>query len=351
MKEGGRTTGGAALAAAAHGAPARSAKLPPSPSTTLCLPQQQRARQRAAEKAIVDQDAAILQRLLGGPPAPPTDSQVQPQAQPQPQQEASPRILQPAPPPPAALEGCLSSVTLQSLMPSAQPSQQQQQSPLAVQASCSWSGGGPLAAEPSALTAYITRLEEHSSLMERQLTHLQASTSGGSAADRTPFPAPLRSARHPLAPGRREVFVLSKWLEVRPWGSLAAKGGWCGCRGASRVPAGLRPAAGRQKPLTHHLSPTTPLAPAPPRTAPLRPRRSASTPPLHARTSARRWSTSCCWRPPRRGSCTGRRMLSWRARWVRGRVGEAEGGGQSRLQRMAANGGDSAGWGFHVRRR
>jgi hypothetical protein len=64
-----------------------------------------------------------------------------------------------------------------------------------------------LAAEPSVLTAYIVGLEASSNVVQRQLTHLQASTSTGTSGS-----VPFHSACH--APGRREVFVLSKWLEV-----------------------------------------------------------------------------------------------------------------------------------------
>ncbi|KAI7835772.1 hypothetical protein COHA_010350 [Chlorella ohadii] len=46
-------------------------------------------------------------------------------------------------------------------------------------------------------------------MVQRQMAHLQAGTSGRGAV-----PAPLRSARHGPTPGRREVFVLAKWLEV-----------------------------------------------------------------------------------------------------------------------------------------
>lgn len=273
-RERGPTTGGGAVAAA-HTSLARPAKLPPNPSTTLCLPQQQRAKQRAAEKAMVEQDAAVLQRLLGGgPPAPPTDAQPQPQSQAQAQAVGSPRAAQPTAPPPAALDGCLSSATLQSLLSAPQPGHMQQQQQPALQPSCSWAGGGSsppggplLAAEPSALTAYITRLEEHSNLMERQLTHLQASTSGGGGGGtlaRAPFPSPLRSARHPLAPGRREVFVLSKWLEVRGGAGLASPRA-VAMRGCEEESPDLLHSAMRAGPTAALDAP--PLLPCPPQQA------------------------------------------------------------------------------------
>ena len=239
--------GGGGLAAAAAPAAGRPAagKLPPNPSSTLCNPQQLRARQRAAEQAVAEQDAAALERLLGSGTAPPEQ---QPQQQPshqqplqqqpqhfhhqqQPQQHGD--TAQPASQLPPPLDGCLSSLTLQSLLPSAQPSraQLQQQASLARQAS-GWSAaafhdtgqGAPagLAAEPSALTTYICRLEEDASMVQRQMTHAQAGPSGRGA-----FPAPLRSARKPPAPGRREVFVLSKWLEVcGAWARLGSAGLW-----------------------------------------------------------------------------------------------------------------------------
>lgn len=47
-------------------------------------------------------------------------------------------------------------------------------------------------------------------MLQRQLAHMHASTLDGGGG--TLAPKPFRSARH--MPGRREVFVLSKWLEV-----------------------------------------------------------------------------------------------------------------------------------------
>lgn len=207
--------GGGAAAAASVAARPGGGKLPPNPSSTLCRPEQQRARQRAAEQAVAEQDAAALEQLLGGATMPsPRRQQQTPQPPPPSQQQA---CADQAP----ALDGCLSSLTLQSLLPTAQPSRGllQPQASLACQGS-SWSAaaahdtGQPppsgLAGEPSALTAYITRLEEDSTMVQRQMAHLQAGTSGRGAV-----PAPLRSARHGPTPGRREVFVLAKWLEVR----------------------------------------------------------------------------------------------------------------------------------------
>lgn len=209
--------GEGATTAASVVAPRRlGGKLPPNPSSTLCRPELQRARQRAAEQAVAEQDAAALERLLGGGimPSPQQRQETQP-LPPASQQQASGDE-------PPVLDGCLSRLTLQSLLPAAQPSrtQLQQQASLVRQGS-SWSAaatahdtGQPppagLAAEPSVLTAYITRLEEDSSMVQRQMAHLQAGTSGRGA-----FPSPLRSARHAPTPGRREVFVLAKWLEVR----------------------------------------------------------------------------------------------------------------------------------------
>ena len=205
--------GGAAAASVAAPRPL-GGKLPPNPSSTLCRPEQQRARHRAAEQAVAEQDAAALERLLGGGtmPSPSRQQQQQPLPLLSQQQACADQ--------PPALDGCLSSLTLQSLLPTAQPSrgQLQQQASLARQGS-GWSAaaaantgqpppGGP-EAETSVLTAYITRLEEDSSMVQRQMAHLQAGTSGRAA-----LPAPLRSARHAPTPGRREVFVLAKWLEV-----------------------------------------------------------------------------------------------------------------------------------------
>lgn len=190
--------------------PLRRGKLPPSPSSTLNRPQQLRQQQREAQATAAQQDAAALVAMLGGGaggaaalPATPARG---------------------APPGPAAGaasgEGALTSLTLQSLLPGTSPG-------TAVSAALpGWAGLGA-SAEPSVLTAYIAGVDEEGSLAQRQLTHMQASTSGaygGSAAAAqrgqgaggwhavgSP-PGTLRSARQ--VPGRREVFVLSKWLEV-----------------------------------------------------------------------------------------------------------------------------------------
>lgn len=208
--------GGAAGAAAT----APRSKLPPNPSTTLCRPAKQRALQRAAERAVAEQDAQALRQLLGGTEEGAAGEQAPCEG------GSAAAGDQPGPSGRAELDGCLSRAALEALLPGAQPSQ------LAQHQSSAWSAGAAqqqqslldtgqpgasqpsmplLGAEPSALTTYITRLEEEDGLVQRQLTHLQASTSGGRAG----LPPPLRSARNPLAPGRREVFVLSKWLEVR----------------------------------------------------------------------------------------------------------------------------------------
>ena len=201
---------GAAAAAAAAAAVGRrpAGKLPPNPSTTLCRPQQQRERQKAAEQAAAERDAQALQQVLGDGGVEP--SRLEGSGQ-QPALQAAPQQL------PA--DGCLSTLTLQSLLPGgAQPSRSQHAGTRAgAQPQWAPDGGeaeadldaGPsrLAAEPSVLTAYIVGLEADSNFVQRQLTHLQASTSTGASGG-----APFRSARH--APGRREVFVLSKWLEV-----------------------------------------------------------------------------------------------------------------------------------------
>lgn len=150
-------------------------------------------------------------------------------------------------------DGRLSRLTLQALLP---------QRPVDAANS---QPGVVLAAEPSVLTAYITGLEEDSNLVQRQLTHLQASTSsaatgnlgglsvgptgersaigsgtaaGASAAAPqhswaaiSSIPPPLRSARN--APGRREVFVLSKWLEVGGAGRRESR--WAGGQVGGRM--------------------------------------------------------------------------------------------------------------------
>jgi hypothetical protein len=95
---------------------------------------------------------------------------------------------------PAAQAGLLSSLTLQALLGEDHGSPQQRGG--------THGGGG---VQASALAGYMSNLESNSNLLQRQLAHLHASTGGGGAR-------PLRTARH--LPGRREVFVLSKWLEV-----------------------------------------------------------------------------------------------------------------------------------------
>ena len=208
MRDGTAVAHAAAAAATAAAIGRRPAgKLPANPSTTLCRPQQQRERQRAAEQAAAERDAQALQQVLGaggGVESLRLETSGQP-----PSLKAAPQQL------PA--DGCLSSLTLQSLLPGALH-------PSPSQHAGSWAGARPpwapvggeadldasrtgLAAEPSALTAHIVGLEASSNVVQRQLTHLQASTSTGSSGS-----VPFRSARH--APGRREVFVLSKWLEV-----------------------------------------------------------------------------------------------------------------------------------------
>lgn len=231
-------------AAAPAGARPSGARLPPSPSTTLCRPEQLRARQRAAAQAAAEEDVQALQALLGGGGGGPAEGQHSGIAGPAPSQSGA----APAP----ADEGCLSSATLQSLLPAAPPTQAQLQPQawLARQGS-SWVAGPAahqdagqppgLAGEPSALTSYIMRLEEESSLVQRQLAHLQASTSscgGGGGAGQGALPSLSRTARNPLAPGRREVFVLSQWLEVG--GGWLVVGGRAG--GAGAAAGGLTPA-------------------------------------------------------------------------------------------------------------
>lgn len=198
-------------AAIASPAPGRHGKLPPSPASTFMRPQQLLQRQRAAERAAVEQDAAALAQLLGasmelGPIAEASEQPLQPQAS----SVAMPERSN-APASGAAVEnGILTGATLQAL--------------LVQQPSKRWQGQGQpgpgLGAEPSVLASYIAGTEEDSRLLQRQMTHLQATTSGGAGASGRAAgwaavgapPPPLRSARS--MPGRREVFVLSKWLEV-----------------------------------------------------------------------------------------------------------------------------------------
>ncbi|KAL4444954.1 hypothetical protein ABPG77_004004 [Micractinium sp. CCAP 211/92] len=198
-------------AAIASPAPGRHGKLPPSPASTFMRPQQLLQRQRAAERAAVEQDAAALAQLLGasmqlGPIAEASEQPLQPQAS----SVAMPERSN-APASGAAVEnGILTGATLQAL--------------LVQQPSKRWQGQGQpgpgLGAEPSVLSSYIAGTEEDSRLLQRQMTHLQATTSGGAGASGRAAgwaavgapPPPLRSARS--MPGRREVFVLSKWLEV-----------------------------------------------------------------------------------------------------------------------------------------
>ncbi|KAL4448019.1 hypothetical protein ABPG75_005238 [Micractinium tetrahymenae] len=209
------TTEGAAsaappLAVPPLSAPGRRGKLPPSPASTFMRPQQLLQRQRAAERAAAEQDAAAIAQLLGGgmsiglgPIAEASEQSLQPQS-------SSTGGPQPSFAPVsggAGDNGSLTSATLQALLMQQPSSLQHGQEPA-------------LSAEPSVLTSYIAGIEEDSRLVQRQMTHLQASTSGacgstgrsGGWAAVGALPAPLRSARG--SPGRREVFVLSKWLEV-----------------------------------------------------------------------------------------------------------------------------------------
>lgn len=222
MTEGAAGAGAGPLAAPplgvpASAAPGRRGKLPPSPASTFMRPQQLLQRQRAAERAAMEQDAAVLAQLLGGGEFSPVSGRPEHSTQPEASSIAGPER-------PAATAsgatmegGSLTGATLQALTMD--------------QPGCLRQGHGRpesgLSAEPSVLSSYIAGIEEDSRLAQRQLTHLQASTSGGGgrgpraggwAAVGAP-PPPLRSARG--MPGRREVFVLSKWLEVS-WRRQAA---------------------------------------------------------------------------------------------------------------------------------
>lgn len=249
------------LAMPSLSAPARRGKLPPSPASTFMRPQQQLQRQQAAERAAVQQDAAALAQLLGGssrrdrgPMAEASEQSLQAQAPHATgtQHSAAPYVEV------TTGSGSLTSATLQALL--VQPVGGLQQ-------------GSPepaLLAEPSLLSSYIAGIEEDSRLVQRQMTHLQASTSGiGASAGRAAgwagvgaLPPTLRGARG--MPGRREVFVLSKWLEVRRTGSQR----WAPLRGERGRLDSVRPPLDvmQQADRTHqHATAAAPaVAPSPP---------------------------------------------------------------------------------------
>ena len=174
-------------------------RLPPNPSNTLCPPEQQREKQRAAELAVIEQDAMALRQLVAGalPPSQAGEPRVQ---------DAGPHSLAAPSQQQAVQGGLLSSLTLHALLEEPHP-----RHPMHQHGSPPGAGAG-LPADPSALAAYMAGLEDSSTMLQRQLMHLQASTSDGPVGNGVS--KPFRSARH--APGRREVFVLGKWLEVSP---------------------------------------------------------------------------------------------------------------------------------------
>ncbi|KAI3438406.1 hypothetical protein D9Q98_000838 [Chlorella vulgaris] len=200
-------------------------KLPPNPSNTTCRPEQLRDKQRAAEQAVFEQDVSALRQLVGS-----GAETLQQACGASPCGNGRDQLS-------AEQGGLLSSLTLQTLLdgqpPAQQQQQQQQQQQLQqqqqvyqqhyhqqqqphVQPRAPFSGSPPspaavgLGTDPAALAAYISSLEDSSSMLQRQLAHMYASTLDGGGG--TLAPKPFRSARH--MPGRREVFVLSKWLEV-----------------------------------------------------------------------------------------------------------------------------------------
>ena len=282
MREGGPPR--AAAAAAATAALRPGSKLQPNPITTLCRPAQLLASKRQAEQAAAEQDVMALQQLLASGPEERQHGDGAPRA-------------------PAQLEGCLSSLTLQALLPSAPPSQAnlQRHASLPWQArSSTWHDTGQhapdsLAGEPSALTAYIAQLEEDSSVAERQLAHLQASSSGARGVAKGALPSLLRCTRKPLAPTRREVLALSKWLEVG--------GTWPMC-----LPMNIEAV------LTGQGGAAATALTLPCRCA-CRRRRGASTLRTPTGTRPPRCPTSCCWLQRRRGACTAGPTLSWRGRY------------------------------------
>jgi hypothetical protein len=204
----------------ATGAPPseRRARLPPNPSNTLTRPEQQKQQQRAAEQAVRLQDVLALQRAVGSPPAvAPQDDGAQAG---EPGQAATHGQSD-------ATGGLLSNAVLQTILDVGEALQQhdiklegpacdqpQRVGPKAaagLKASPPHGSPSPGAApgtDPAALAAYLASLQGSSNMLQRQLAHLHAAASGGGA----PRALPVRSARH--ASGRRELFVLSKWLEV-----------------------------------------------------------------------------------------------------------------------------------------
>lgn len=188
----------------------RRAQLLPSPSITLTRPEQQRQQQRAAEQAVHMQDVSALQRAIGSPTATLAEGEA--------------GVAGPAAAVGSgdAVGGLLSSTVLQAILGTADVPGQQPEielgAPLAQQsqhASCK-SGASPKASPPlgssglvppgtgpAALAAYIASLQGSSNTLHRQL---HAGGGGGSHA------LPARGARN--ASGRRELFVLARWLEV-----------------------------------------------------------------------------------------------------------------------------------------
>ena len=135
---------------------------------------------------------------------------------------------------------CVSALTLQTLLPSSASQQRlHSQAPLLqpssppIQRANTWapSTSGGLVSQTSALSAYIAGMQQQeegggdggSGMLQRQLTNLQASTSGGGgdAAGGSSgwfMGAPMQphgKRQATMWGGRREAYVLSKWLEVR----------------------------------------------------------------------------------------------------------------------------------------
>ena len=202
-------------------------KLPPNPSNTLCRPQQRRQQQRAAEHAAAQQDVQGLQQaVLGTAAGGVASADDEPHQQRQPLGEAD--------------ACCVSALTLQTLLPSSASQQRlHSQAPLLqpssppIQRANTWapSTSGGLVSQTSALSAYIAGMQQQeegggdggSGMLQRQLTNLQASTSGGGgdAAGGSSgwfMGAPMQphgKRQATMWGGRREAYVLSKWLEVR----------------------------------------------------------------------------------------------------------------------------------------
>ena len=176
--------GGRAQAASPSPAPAaiRRLPLPSNPSNTK-LQHQQQLRQQA-QQGLVGSDMEALQLALGGSSLAGASL-------------ADQLLLQ-------APDGSLSALTVQLLL---QP-----------QVSSSWVGRLVQAARLPGAEPGAGAAPPALSSSKAQANASQAAAAGPLSAAGPLAVAPCRSSRYP--PGRREVFILSKWLEVGP------EGGW-----------------------------------------------------------------------------------------------------------------------------